>query len=58
MPRGTVVDNAYRALLKQGKSKSSAAKIAQATTGRSLKTGKPPKRKANGGRKPPVGKKK
>ena len=42
MPVGSAVDRIYRALLKQGKSKASAAKIAQAKTGKSLKTGKKP----------------
>jgi hypothetical protein len=45
MPRGTKVDKIYRALVREGKSKASAARIAQAKTGRSLATGKPPKRK-------------
>lgn len=35
----------YRALLKKGKSKESAAKIAQSVTGLALATGKPPKKK-------------
>lgn len=42
MPEGTKVDRVYKALLAQGKSKASAAKIAQSKTGESLKTGKPP----------------
>ncbi len=45
MPKGTKVEKVYKALLRQGKSKASAARIAQATTGRSLRTGKKPKRK-------------
>jgi hypothetical protein len=45
MPKGSKVDRVYRALLKEGKSKGSAARIAQAKTGRSLKTGRPPKGK-------------
>ena len=45
MPKGSKVDKMYRALLREGKSKESAAKIAQAKTGQSLKTGKPPKGK-------------
>jgi hypothetical protein len=44
MPRGTKVDNVYRALLRAGKDKGSAARIAQHQTGRSLATGKKPKR--------------
>ena len=46
MPRGTTVDRMYRALLKQGKSKASAARIAQSRTGKSLATGRKPKRKS------------
>jgi hypothetical protein len=45
MPIGTKVDRVYKALLRAGKSKGSAARIAQAKTGQSLKTGKPPKGK-------------
>jgi hypothetical protein len=45
MPKGTKVHKIYRALVKSGKSKASAARIAQAKTGKSLKTGKSPKRK-------------
>ena len=45
MPKGTQVDRVYQALRRQGKSAASAARIAQAQTGRSLKTGKKPKRK-------------
>lgn len=45
MPRGTKVDKIYKALLRQGKSKASAARIAQAQTGKSLKTGRRPKGK-------------
>ena len=45
MPTGTHVDAVYRALLREGKSKGSAARIAQAKTGKSLKTGKKPKKK-------------
>lgn len=45
MPEGSKVDRVYKALLKQGHSKGSAAKIAQAQTGQALKTGKPPKEK-------------
>lgn len=45
MPAGTAVEKLYRALLKKGKSKESAARIAQSATGLSLKTGKPPKYK-------------
>ncbi len=43
MPKGTKVERLYQHLLDEGKSKASAAKIAQAQTGQSLKTGKPTK---------------
>ena len=43
MPEGTAVDRTYKALLKEGKSEESAARIAQAQTGEALATGKPPK---------------
>ena len=45
MPKGTKVDRVYQALPRQGKSKGSAARIAQSQTGQSLKTGKAPKGK-------------
>ena len=45
MPEGTAVDRTYKALLKEGKSEESAARIAQAQTGEALATGKPPKHK-------------
>jgi len=45
MPKGTKVDRVYQALLRQGKSKGSAARIAQYATGKSLKTGRAPKHK-------------
>ena len=45
MPKGTKVHKVYEALKRRGKSTSSAARIAQAKTGQSLKTGKKPKRK-------------
>lgn len=45
MPKGTKVDRVYQALRREGKSKGSAARIAQAQTGKSLKTGKAPKKK-------------
>jgi hypothetical protein len=44
MPKGTKVEKVYEALKREGKSKAAAARIAQATTGLSLKTGKKPKR--------------
>lgn len=45
MPAGTKVEKVYQALLREGKSKASAARIAQSQTGLSLATGKPPKNK-------------
>lgn len=45
MPKGTKVDKIYRALRKEGASKGKAARIAQAKTGKSLKTGRKPKKK-------------
>lgn len=45
MPRGTKVDRVYQALLRQGKSKASAARIAQSVTHKSLATGRAPKKK-------------
>lgn len=46
MPKGTTVERMYRALRREGKSKATAAKIAQAQTSLALATGKPPKGKA------------
>lgn len=45
MPKGSKVEKVYNAILAQGKSKGSAARIAQAATGLSLMTGKKPKSK-------------
>lgn len=45
MPKGTRVHKMYEALLEKGYSKGKAARIAQAQTGQSLQTGKPPKSK-------------
>ncbi len=45
MPKGTKVDKIYKALVREGKDKGSAAAIAQSKTGKSLKTGKAPKDK-------------
>jgi len=45
MPATTKVERLYKQLLKQGHNTASAARIAQAKTGLSLKTGKKPKRK-------------
>ena len=44
MPKGTKVHKLYTKLRRQGKSKGSAARIAQSVTGKSLKTGRAPKR--------------
>jgi len=44
MPKGTRVEKMYKALLRQGHSKAAAAKMAQAKTGQSLKTGKKTKK--------------
>ena len=44
MPKGTKVHEIYKALLKDGHSKASAARIAQEKTGKSLATGRKPKR--------------
>lgn len=43
MPQGTPVERVYQALLRDGKDKGTAARIAQAQTGLSLATGKKPK---------------
>jgi len=45
MPKGTKVEKLYTKLVKEGKSKASAARISQAATGLSLMTGKKPKKK-------------
>jgi hypothetical protein len=45
MPKGTKVEKVYQALKKEGKSDATAAKIAQAATGKALATGKKPKGK-------------
>ena len=50
MPAGTVVHRMFEALKRQGKSAASAARIAQARTGKSLKTGKRPKHRTVVGR--------
>ncbi len=46
MPKGTHVERVYEALRREGRSKESAARIAQAVTHLSLATGKKPKRKS------------
>ena len=43
MPKGTLVERMYTGLKKHGFSEGSAARIAQARTGKSLATGKAPK---------------
>lgn len=43
MPKGTKVHKVFTALKRTGKSVKSAASIAQAQTGKSLKTGQKPK---------------
>lgn len=45
MPKGTKVHKLYEKLKREGKSTSSAVKIAQSVTGKSLATGKKPKKK-------------
>jgi hypothetical protein len=45
MPKGTKVDQIYQAIKKKTGDKGKAARIAQAKTGKSLKTGKKPKSK-------------
>jgi hypothetical protein len=49
MPKGTKVHKIYDALVRSGASKGKAARIAQAQTGKSLATGKAPKRKGRRG---------
>jgi hypothetical protein len=43
MPKNSRVHKGYEALLREGKSKESAARIAQSKTQQSLKTGKRPR---------------
>ena len=45
MPVGTKVHKCYKSMLKKGASKGKAARVCQASTGQSLKTGRAPKRK-------------
>jgi hypothetical protein len=45
MPKGTKVHKIYDALRREGASPGKAARIAQAQTGKSLATGKKPKKK-------------
>jgi hypothetical protein len=44
MPKGSKVEKIYQALRREGKSPASAARIAQARSGQSLKTGRKPKK--------------
>lgn len=44
MPEGRKTDRIYKALVRRGHSKGSAARIAQSVTKKSLKTGKAPKK--------------
>jgi hypothetical protein len=44
MPKGTTVHKVYEALKRKGYPVEKAVKIAQTQTGKSLKTGKPPKK--------------
>jgi hypothetical protein len=48
MPEGTKVDKVFKALKREGADPGKAARIAQAQTGLSLQTGKPPKGKKKG----------
>jgi len=50
MPVDSAVHRMYAALVGQGMSKGKAARIAQAKTGLSLKSGRKPKRKKRNGR--------
>ena len=45
MPKGTKVEKMYQGMVKAGMEQGKAARIAQAKTGKSLKTGKAPKKK-------------
>ena len=45
MPKGTKVHKIYEAVKREGASPGKAARIAQAKTGKSLKTGKAPRKK-------------
>ena len=44
MPKGTKVHKMYEAMRNEGYSKGKAARIAQAKTGKSLKTGRKPRK--------------
>ena len=45
MPKGSKVEKVYDALRRKGASAGKAARVAQAKTGKSLKTGRAPKKK-------------
>lgn len=45
MPKNTKVGRMYDAMVKEGMPKGKAARIAQSRTGKSLKTGRKPKRR-------------
>lgn len=45
MPKGTKVERCFTKLKGQGKSAGSAARICQKSTGQSLQTGRPPKKR-------------
>lgn len=49
VPKGTKVHEVFEALRRKGKSKASAARIAQAQTGQALMTGRPPKKRERKG---------
>jgi hypothetical protein len=51
MPKNTRVHRQYEAMREKGMPKGKAARIAQAQSGQSLKTGKPPKGKRGRSRK-------
>ncbi len=50
MPKGTKVDKVFQRLKQKGLPVGQAARIAQAKTGRSLKTGKAPQHRGKSGR--------
>jgi len=48
MPKGTKVHKMYDEMVREGMDKGKAARIAQSKTGKSLTTGKKPKKKKKG----------
>lgn len=50
MPKGSKVEKAYQDIRRKGADPATAAREAQAATGESLKTGKPPKGKGKQGK--------